>query len=162
MSAQGSIPRHFTGTLYRSTQSRPFGATTILGLLVRGMADGDRDALARLHSALARDMLAAVIGAGVDRPVAEEMVASAFVEIWQCATQHTGGGAADWIATIVYRRCFDLQHGTPVPAAEESLPGAIAAARGRSDGMILAGLLNRSDGTGPTGSTVHPSGAIAA
>jgi hypothetical protein len=160
MFAHVSAPRHFAGTLYQSTRSRPFRATTILGLLVRGMAAGDRDALADLHAALAIDMLAAVVAIGVAQPDADGLVASAFVEIWQTAWQHTDAHAADWVAKIVHRRCFDHQHGTPEAASgrsapEQSLSGrsavAAAAPRDPSAAMILAGLLGKPGGTAAAG-----------
>jgi len=116
-----SLPRHFSGTLYRSTRSIPFRGETILGLLVRGMAAGDRGALADLHAALAADMLAAVVATGVTRPEAQELVASAFVEIWNDARRHTDGHVTHWLATIVYRRCFDQHHRPPESVSD--LPG---------------------------------------
>jgi RNA polymerase sigma-70 factor (ECF subfamily) len=86
------------------------GHDDLHGALLRRMAGGDREALARLFD-MEAGRLIAIARRIVRRPdLAEEVVQEAFVAAWQRASQFdpARGPALAWLTTIVRNRALNL------------------------------------------------------
>jgi RNA polymerase sigma-70 factor, ECF subfamily len=79
--------------------------------LVRAMAGGDRDALARLYARHAGVLLGLAIRIVRERKEAEDLLHDVFLEAWRCAKDFDPkrGRARTWLAIRMRSRCLDHQ-----------------------------------------------------
>jgi hypothetical protein len=108
-------------TAYRTEPAR-------LLMLVRRMAENDRNAFSRFYDALLPEVTATVRPLR-DNPVgADEVIAATFVEAWQSADLHIGPGSdvAAWIDEVAARRAAepDDPHTRSHPSNSAYPPGA--------------------------------------
>ena len=76
--------------------------------LVRGMAGGDREALASLYDATCGPVLALVGRIVKDDATAEEVTGDVYVQAWQQADRFdAGGGVLAWLLAIARTRAID-------------------------------------------------------
>lgn len=79
------------------------------GILIRRIADSDRDAFARLYDMLAPRAFGLILRVLVDRAQSEEILQEVFLEVWQSAARFDPkrGQGRSWLLTIAHRRAID-------------------------------------------------------
>ncbi|WP_292814326.1 ECF RNA polymerase sigma factor SigK [Microbacterium sp. HA-8] len=77
-------------------------------LLVR-IAQGDRDAFARLYDLLSSRVFGLILRVLVDRSQSEEVLQEVFLEVWQSADRFAPnkGQGRSWVLTMAHRRAVD-------------------------------------------------------
>ncbi len=80
-----------------------------VGLLLRAIAAGDRDAFAELYDSLAPRVFGLILRVLVDRAQSEEVLQEVFLEVWQSAERFVPnrGQGRSWLLTIAHRRAID-------------------------------------------------------
>jgi hypothetical protein len=105
------VPPHAarTGTIYRSTRSMPVESDSVLTVLLRGVADRDCEAFAKLYATLAPSLWSDVVAGGFSPADADAVLASTFLDLWQLARFEVDDDAqfVAWIRGSVGRRCAE-------------------------------------------------------
>lgn len=80
-----------------------------IGALIVLIADGDRDAFARLYDLLSPRVFGLILRVLVDRAQSEEVLQDVFLEVWQSAGRFAPnkGQGRSWLLTIAHRRAID-------------------------------------------------------
>src|ERR1051326_7057468 len=109
------------GTIYRSGRSTPVDSTSLLTVLLRGIADRDCDSFATLYATLAPALWSDVVDGGFSPADADAVLATTFLAVWQLARFDVDDDTqfVEWLRRAPARR----------PAHP---PGAGAAAAGAS------------------------------
>jgi RNA polymerase sigma-70 factor, ECF subfamily len=121
----------------------PTGSESLQAQMIKGVAEGDEQALASLYDATSRTVYGLLLRILSDPATAEEVLLDVYVQVWRQARTYSAerGKPLAWLTTIARSRAIDrLRRGRQESQATVPLEEATRAARGESieDG-VLAG-----------------------
>src|ERR1051326_4116846 len=108
------------GTIYRSGRSTPVDSTSLLTVLLRGIADRDCDSFATLYATLAPALWSDVVDGGFSPADADAVLATTFLAVWQLARFDVDDDTqfVEWLRRSIGRRCAERRmRGTASGAA---------------------------------------------
>lgn len=108
--------------------------------LVRGMADGDRDALAALYHAHAAPVLAYLVALVADRGLAEDLLQETLLAAWRAAGGFRGdANVRTWLLAIARGKARDAARRRSLPlATDDSSLIEVVDPRDGPDEVVLA------------------------
>ena len=121
----------------------PTDAESLQAEMIRGVAEGDDQALASLYDATSRTLYGLLLRILSDPTAAEEVLLDVYAQVWRQARSYSAerGKPLAWLTTIARSRAIDrLRRGRQAHQLTVPLEEATRAARGESveDG-VLAG-----------------------
>ncbi|HWW75526.1 MAG TPA: sigma-70 family RNA polymerase sigma factor [Pyrinomonadaceae bacterium] len=113
----------------------PTDAETRQAELIRGVAEGDQQALATLYDTTSRTVYGLLLRILSDPSTAEEVLLDVYTQVWRQAASYSAGRGKPmaWLTTIARSRAIDrLRRGRQEQAHAAPLDEAVRAAGGES------------------------------
>ena len=121
----------------------PTDAESLQAEMIRGVAEGDNQALASLYDATSRTVYGLLLRILSDPSSAEEVLLDVYAQVWRQAKNYSPerGKPLAWLTTIARSRAIDrLRRGRQEHQLTVPLEEASSAARGESvEDVVLAG-----------------------
>ena len=121
----------------------PTDSASLQAQMIKGVAEGDEQALASLYDATGRTVYGLLLRILSDPPTAEEVLLDVYAQVWRQAKSYSAerGKPLAWLTTIARSRAIDrLRRGRQESHATVPLEEATRAARGESiEEGVLAG-----------------------